>query len=970
MARKRHSLLSGVQSVVVTGLLTAIGCTGLSLWTVPSLAAESSASEILVPLSAARDDPGSLVVQAIRLCDSGQCQDAVGLLQQAVAAYRAAGDWLNLSRTLSNLSLVYQRLGNLKAAETAIDDSLAALISADDSQRQLRLRASALEVKGQLHLAMGQSQQALESWQEAETTYQSVKDGEGKIRNQLHQSSVLQEMGLYREAFKRLLPIVQMLQTQPDSPLKAVALRSLGKISRFVGTQKVLGKYLPSLFQNQENEQSDYLWQSQQLLKESRAIAQNLGLSQEEAEALLLLGNNTRSDYYRTKGIYDRAEDHDSVKEATRQAKRALGFYQEAIELAPFTALQSQVEVNQLSLLVDIKQWLQSLEKRDPILVERFSVDRNSIFSQLQAQLNQLPEIRSRIDKLPSTRETIYARLHLAQSLMKEMNSKRANGQLYSKSIDSGQFLNSTVVEELLTQALQQSQLLNDRRAYAYALGYLGMLHEKQGNLDRAQRLTEESLLILLEPLSSSEPLASPETVYQWQWQLGRILESRGEANSAIAAYDSALKTLPSLLEDLTKTNNPDLQFSFRENVEPVYRALVGLMLHSEDNSSPTLGQLRRATDLMASFHLAELENFLRCQLATQEFINIAKQEIDSTAAVIYPMILENRLAVVLKLPDSDRLHHHSIDLDRETVSEKLAALRQAVEERSLPPEGLKLSQEVYDWLIQPFETELPPDQIKTLVFVLDSSFRDIPMAALHDGQEYVVKKYAVALAPGLHLLKPQPSENAELGVLTFGLSKVRRNFPPHRNFSGLPAVEVELAKIQEQIPEQSQILLNEKFTSATLQERVSTEPFPIVHLATHGKLSADIDRTFFLAWDKRVRIYDLLNMLQSRSQTIPKVIELLVLSACETAGGDGRATLGLAGIAFRSGAHSTIASLWRVNDESTSLLMGTFYKELVENHDTITKAEALQRAQISLIDKGYDAPRFWAPYILVGNWH
>ena len=100
------------------------------------------------------------------------------------------------------------------------------------------------------------------------------------------------------------------------------------------------------------------------------------------------------------------------------------------------------------------------------------------------------------------------------------------------------------------------------------------------------------------------------------------------------------------------------------------------------------------------------------------------------------------------------------------------------------------------------------------------------------------------------------------------------------------------------------------------------------------------------------------------------KPIELLVMSACQTATGDKRAALGIAGVAVRSGARSTLATLWSVKDDSTVVLMDEFYKQLAQPDSSITKSEALRQAQISLIHStDFEHPFYWAPFILVGNW-
>jgi CHAT domain-containing protein len=141
-----------------------------------------------------------------------------------------------------------------------------------------------------------------------------------------------------------------------------------------------------------------------------------------------------------------------------------------------------------------------------------------------------------------------------------------------------------------------------------------------------------------------------------------------------------------------------------------------------------------------------------------------------------------------------------------------------------------------------------------------------------------------------------------------------------------------------------------------------------VVHLATHGQFSSKAEDTFILTWDDRINIKQLNNVLKTRDRRESSIIELLVLSACQTAVGDKRAALGLAGMAVRAGARSTLASLWSINDAATASFMIKFYQNLADNK--VTKAEALRRAQLALLQNPeYRHPYFWAPFILVGNW-
>jgi CHAT domain-containing protein len=274
--------------------------------------------------------------------------------------------------------------------------------------------------------------------------------------------------------------------------------------------------------------------------------------------------------------------------------------------------------------------------------------------------------------------------------------------------------------------------------------------------------------------------------------------------------------------------------------------------------------------------------------------------------------------------------------------------------------ERLPLFNQLYDWLVQPIEAELAASEIKTLVFALDGSLKSLPMAALYDGENYLIEKYSVALTPSLQILEPQPLSRTPIKVLVGGLSEAKQNFPP------LPGVKSEVQQIQAEIP--AQVLLNQQFTSDALQEEISAASFPVVHLATHGQFSSDAEDTFILAWDDRVNVKELGEVLQVREERERQPIELLVLSACQTAAGDKRAALGIAGVAVRSGARSTLATLWSVDDQSTAMLMVKFYQELAQAN--VTKAEALRQAQLALLQQSrFRHPYYWSPFVLLGNW-
>ena len=497
----------------------------------------------------------------------------------------------------------------------------------------------------------------------------------------------------------------------------------------------------------------------------------------------------------------------------------------------------------------------------------------------------------------------------------------------------------------MLINAVGQSKTLKIARTEAEALGVLGHLYERHQQWQEAAQITEQALI-------KAQSVNARELTYQWQWQLGRILKAQGNTQSAIASYTQATENLQSLRSDLVAISS-DIQYSFRTKIEPVYRELAALLLQS----GASQGDLNQARQIIESLQLAELDNFFRdaCLDAQPKQID----GLDPSAAIIYTIILGDRLEVIAAIPDQP-LRHYSHDLPPSEIEIVItSAHSQLIEPRRL---NLKLFQQAYDWLIRPLEAELQASKIKTLVFVADGILRNLPPATLHDGQQYLIEKYSVAIAPSLQLTELQATEQDRQSILLAGLSESRQGFAP------LPGVKQEIKQI-EQIEQlvASNILLNDSFTELNFNRSASQTPFRVVHLATHGQFSSQAEDTFILTWDNRINIDELSRLLRGDSQQL-RPIELLVLSACQTATGDRLATLGLAGIAVRAGARSTVASLWSVSDLATVTLMTNFYRELTQ--DNITKAEALRQAQISTLKNDTFAhPFFWSAFILVGNW-
>jgi CHAT domain-containing protein len=845
----------------------------------------------------------------------------------------------------------------------------------------------------------GQFQEAVQLWQEAVEAYQQVKDEEGMAKSLINQSQALQDLGLYPKACRTLLQALtvanpdcsqeqldQLLETisqQRDSLslTQAIGLRSLGDVLRRQGL-------LP---------------QSQAILRLSWSVAEG---SPEASATLLSLGNTERALGNQIRDRWDYEEvteiiDGESLAAALDPYQPAFSAYSQSAtpdsEARPLTKIQAQL--NHFKLLIEIQKWWEEQAHRriaswsrlnEPLLVGRA----RDFLSQLELKLSQdaralQGQIDANLDNLPPSRAAIYARLNFAQSLIQLQRTDK--------------------VEPLLEAALQEARTLKDKRAETYALGYLGQLDYQEGRLVRATELTRQALMLAQEQNINGD---ARESAYLWQSQLGSLLRKQGEPQGAIAAYTAAFNTLQSLRSDLN-ANNQDVQFDFLQEVKPVYLELADLLLSSSLSdselnslvlSNPSFtpeksglesskNPLELARRVIESLQLAELDNFFQDPCSEEADIAVQIDDIDARAAVIYPIVLPDRLEVILSLSGKN-LRQVAIPITEQEVNDTLDRLydsldnltannstRNILSTSNPDPEELKqnlqvllpIFSEIYNWFIQPFKAELDANSIRNLVFVLNGRLQKVPMAALYDGQQYLIEQYGVSLAPSLQLIDTRQLKGKPIRVLAAGVSqqvKVQGEI-----FPALANVPRELEQIEAAFPE-SQKLLDGEFTEAAIQSRLQSN-FPIVHLATHGLFSSNPQKNFILAGDgRRISINELSTLLRSAGSG---ELELLVLSACETATGDERAVLGLAGMAVRSGARSTLATLWPVGDASTAELMGQFYQALKKTEGK--KLDALRSAQLSLIEslKGNPPfqelqhlpphPYYWAPYVLVGNW-
>lgn len=859
--------------------------------------------------------------QGLKAYEAEQFAEAITLWQQALATASTDPDQDSIRASIWNyLSLAYQQLGRWPEAEAAIRSGLSQLgISdlasdlADTDPADQVLLAKLLNTEGRWYWYRSQPEQALQSWEQAASAYQTAGDRTGLAISLINQARVLQTLGFSVRAEAQLLQVEALVKEEPDLNLKAIGLRDLGNAFRRVGK----------------------LQESRQMLQASLALAsERAGLSAAGVNAgvqsaiYLDLGNTERAIGNKALAIGD-------SQTAQTQFQQAATAYQQAATLAPtsITALQSQL--NQFSLWIETDH----------------AAEANALGKTLQSQLEALPPSHS----------SLYARLNYAQTLSKHFSKHFSNG---SNRSNEGTDQAALDLAKSLAQTLQQSQTLGDLTAESYALGQLGALYEQTGQRPEAEALTQQALL-------KAEALQAADIRYRWEWQLGRLQQQQGNLTEALVAYQAAVKSLQAVRNDLLAIG-AEVQFSFRDDVEPVYRGLVELLLSADlanANKTPSQDNLKQAIQQVNALQLAELNNFLGCNLA--QVVAIGDVKTDPTAAKLYPMILPNRLAVVLERPGEQPLLFHEVVKPRAEILATLQQLRQNLSASDRTPEAIAGLSELNQWLIAPFQAELNSTEtpIQTLVFVLDAELRNVPMAALYDAtqQQYLVSRYAIAVAPRLELFQPSPRP-ARFDLFLGGIGEPQTL--DDRAFPKIEYLTPELEQIQTLVKAKTP-LLNANFTETNLEQQLQSGNFSAVHLKTHGIFSSDPEETFIVAYQELITGRDLgrliqLGRLDSRLGEA-SAIELLVLSACSTAQGDSRAVLGLAGIAVQAGARSVVSTLWEAQDLPNTELMIRFYQALLDPQ--ISRAEALRQAQLHLLAQGYTTPHVWATYVLVGNW-
>ena len=503
---------------------------------------------------------------------------------------------------------------------------------------------------------------------------------------------------------------------------------------------------------------------------------------------------------------------------------------------------------------------------------------------------------------------------------------------------------------QAINQAWQLAKAEQDKRSMSYAKGLLARVYEFKQRYPEALQLLREAIFL-------AQP--TPDILYQWKWQQGHLLKSQHDLVGAVAAYQTAFEYLQPVMGELT-TGLRHAHENFRQHIRPIYYDLADVLLQqaaiATESEQPAL--LKQAREVVEQLKAAELQDYFQddCVVASQAKATSLDQ-VDPHTAVLYPILLPDRTELLLSLPTG--IHQVVVPVTFEQLERTVRNFRENLQ-ISASNRFFVQAKQLYQWFITPIQVNLA--KINTLVIVPDGPLRTIPFAAFYDkpAKQFLVEQLALATTPGIRLTDPRSLPRKDESILLNGLSESVQNFP------ALPYVEEEVDDIGAFFQDK-QVLINQAFSLKGLSQALQASHYLIVHIASHGQFDRNPKKTFLLAYDTKITMDRLENLL-SFTQFRDDPVELLTLSACKTVEGDERAALGLAGVAIKAGAKSALASLWAVNDESTSQLISEFYRQI--SHSQLSKAQALRRAQQKLLEqKTFRHPVYWAPFLLIGNW-
>ncbi len=598
--------------------------------------------------------------------------------------------------------------------------------------------------------------------------------------------------------------------------------------------------------------------------------------------------------------------------------------------------------------------------------------------------------------------------------------------------------------EPYLQQALRIAMESDATYLQVEILDQQAQLLEELGRDSELLGVSDKAILLL-------QQLNAPELMIAIEARRARVFARHQQIQNAIKSYQSAARYIQEIRQDIP-VSYAQGRSNLRGIIDPVYLGLADALLKSTEQANPdeTSRLLYQVRDVVEQIKQNQLDDYLGNRCATLASTSSSTNSTTSKSAtsttlklaagtaILYPIIFPDRLELLLET--TGRIERHRVAITVDKLTQDVAAFSSALRANQ---SYKTLSRRLYQVLLAPLDAQLSSQKIETLVIVPDGVLRLLAFAALHDGQQYSIQKYAIVTSPGLRIIAQSDKKtldgvnsNRAYRVLLAGVSEpgavvdklpeelvdqllqnddlspqeMRGKVARKRALQGrssvlsymqgdtqgdmqadkqgesleamsaedaqavsnklkqilrLDGVDAEIDSLQQIVP--ATALLNQAFSSRRFAQQVQSGQFDIVHVASHGIFGSSADKTFILAHDEVITI-DQLQTLLSVDQLNKHPLDLLILSACETAEGDDRAPLGISGAALKAKARSAMGSLWPVSDLAASQLMQSVYQNYVNRG--LSKVQSLRQAQLQLMQQAaYAHPTYWAAFILVGNW-
>ncbi len=532
------------------------------------------------------------------------------------------------------------------------------------------------------------------------------------------------------------------------------------------------------------------------------------------------------------------------------------------------------------------------------------------------------------------------------------------------------------------------------------------ILLNSTGSLHAAKGDDEKAWTTYLQALQVSKQAGDAIGEIEVLLNLGQLMEAQAKPEVAIFFYKQAIANIETIRQDL-QILSQSVQQRYTLTIADFYRNLADLLLQqNRESEALEILDLLKLQEVSAYFNsnqtqtidsrlntvsettLLEVLETLPAETSLTDFLthpavaalasSVKNTPFDLKAieslktalvaqpvstAVLYPLILEDRLEILLMTPDGT-VERFSTPVSQADLEKSINDLQKSLRNKAFDAKAP--AQKLYSWLIRPLDETLARHQVENIIYLPDGALRYVPLAAFHDGQQWLVQKYQSHNITAAALNDLTAPNGSSLSVIAGAFTdpdvtyRVEVGTNPF-DFPGLSAAKKEVENLAASIPD-TVALLDADFTHKETLAAVGDRN--ILHLATHAKfIPGQPEDSFILFGDGEA-----VNMRSLREWQLPNV-DLVVLSACQTANsveGEGKEILGLGFQVRKTGAKAVIASLWAVDDNATAALMTQFYKALSTGQ---TKAQALRHAQIQLIESNSASdPYDWGAFVLIGN--